>query len=72
MDRRCVQEKQRAEAAAKKLEAKKMAEAEEAALASSAKKPSSKTAGTPKVYPASRLGLMNTLQTIQSLLHCAQ
>ena len=49
MDWKCVQDKQRAEAAAKKLEAKKMAEAEEAALASSAKKPSSKSAGAPKV-----------------------
>ena len=34
-----------------------MAEAEEAALASSAKKPSSKSAGTPKVQPAVRLFL---------------
>lgn len=49
---RCLQEKQRAEAAAKKLEAKKMAEAEKAALASSAKKTSSKSAGTPKEHPA--------------------
>ena len=51
-----VQEQQRAEAAAKKLEAKKMAEAEEVALASSAKKSSSKSAGTPKVQSAIPLG----------------
>lgn len=38
---KCVQEKQRAEAAAKKLEAKKMAEEEAAQLASSAKKAAS-------------------------------
>ena len=57
MGGRCAQEKQRAEAAAKKLEAKKMAEAEESALASSAKKTSSRSAGTPKVRFTIRPGL---------------
>ena len=45
-----VQDKQRAEAAAKKLEAKKMAEEEAAQLANSAKKSSSKAASASKVH----------------------
>ncbi len=65
-----LQEKKRQEAAAKKAEAKKLAEEEAAQLANSAKKSATKSAGTPKVRTSgSRWTQLRTLLRKGKVIH---